>query len=91
MLLSNKKTYKPLKKADKLAKKPKRQTTQVSIYLHKNELEYLDDMCEKEFIARNAYMRKLLVKDMELNKILKDKGINITEFKETMIRKALDI
>ena len=79
------------KKADKLAKKPKRQTIQVSIYLHEDELEYLDDMCEKEFIARNAYMRKLLVKDMELNKILKDKGINITEFKETMIRKALDI
>lgn len=79
------------KKADKLAKKPKRQTTQISIYIHKDELEYLDNICEKEFLARNAYMRKLLVKDMELNKILKEKCININEFKERMLRKAIEL
>ena len=50
--------------ADKKKKKTKRNTIQVSIYLTPDEIKYLDKMCEKTFLARNAYMRKLLVEEM---------------------------
>ncbi|OCS32884.1 hypothetical protein GZ989_011440 (plasmid) [Campylobacter fetus] len=58
---SNIKTYET---QDKKEKKPKRKTTQVSIYLTDEELEYLDKKCEETFLARNAYMRKILVDEM---------------------------
>lgn len=53
--------------ADK--KKFKRTTKQVSIYLQKDEIEYLDNVCKQNFMPRNAYMRKLLVEDMKRNKV----------------------
>ena len=49
---------------DKKDKKQKRNTVQVSIYLTREEITYLDCKCEETFLARNAYMRKLLVEDM---------------------------
>jgi len=42
-------------------KKQKRNTVQVSIYLTQEEITYLDCKCDETFLARNAYMRKLLV------------------------------
>ena len=46
-------------------KKQKRNTVQVSIYLTQEEIMYLDERCDETFLARNAYMRKLLVEDMK--------------------------
>lgn len=50
---------------DKKDKKQKRNTVQVSIYLTQEEIAYLDEKCDETFLARNAYMRKLLVEDMK--------------------------
>ena len=50
---------------DKKEKKQKRNTVQVSIYLTQEEIAYLDEKCDETFLARNAYMRKLLVEDMK--------------------------
>lgn len=50
---------------DKKDKKQKRNTVQVSIYLTQEEIAYLDEKCDQTFLARNAYMRKLLVEDMK--------------------------
>lgn len=50
---------------DKKDKKQKRNTVQVSIYLTQEEITYLDEKCDETFLARNAYMRKLLVEDMK--------------------------
>lgn len=49
----------------KKTKKQKRNTVQVSIYLTQEEIAYLDEKCDETFLARNAYMRKLLVEDMK--------------------------
>ena len=59
---SNVKTY---EMQDKKDKKQKRNTVQVSIYLTQEEIAYLDEKCDETFLARNAYMRKLLVEDMK--------------------------
>ena len=59
---SNIKTY---EMQDKKDKKQKRNTVQVSIYLTQEEIAYLDEKCDETFLARNAYMRKLLVEDMK--------------------------
>ena len=50
---------------DKKDKKHKRNSVQVSIYLTQEEIAYLDEKCDETFLARNAYMRKLLVEDMK--------------------------
>lgn len=59
---SNVKTY---EMQDKKDKKQKRNTVQVSIYLTQEEIAYLDEKCDETFLARNAYIRKLLVEDMK--------------------------
>lgn len=88
--LKNQNAMQSFEEADKKAKKPKRNSVQVSIYLQKDEIEYLDNVCKRDFIARNAYMRKLLVKEMELSSILQKKGINYYEFQEKFLKDIME-
>ena len=60
-------TTKTFESADKEAKKYKRKTIQVSVYLQPDELEYLDKMCDMQFLTRPAFMRKLLIEDIRKN------------------------
>ncbi|MDA3055011.1 MULTISPECIES: P-loop NTPase fold protein [unclassified Campylobacter] len=55
------------KTTEKEAKKYKRKTIQVSVYLQPNEIEYLDKMCHTHFLTRPTYLRKLLVEDIHKN------------------------
>lgn len=56
------------KQAEKEAKKYKRKTIQVSVYLSPDEIAYLDEMCNTHFLTRPTFLRKLLIEDIRKNK-----------------------
>ena len=58
-------TTKTFENADKRAKKYKRNTTQINIYLKEKELKYVDEKCDELFLSRVSFFRKLLAEEMK--------------------------
>jgi len=53
---------------DKKAKKQVRKTTQVSLYFTDEEINFIDKVCQEEFLTRPVFIRKLLHQEMKKHK-----------------------